>query len=153
MANLHAAPSEIEAHRISAQLWDLWAVAPNEPAQELLDQGISKRAVNDVLGALADFNALVSYCPHYAEGYNQRAFAHFLQGDTLAALDDLSRAIELSPRHVGAIVGRAMLYLHLQEFDSARNDLQRAVTLNPWLRERALMEPGGVLASESRETL
>jgi Flp pilus assembly protein TadD len=60
-------------------------------------------------------------------------------------LTDLDRAIELSPNHVAALSGRALSLLGLKRLDEARDALNTALELNPWLSERALLEPGGLL--------
>lgn len=126
------------AQLISNDLWQYWADAPDEVAQEILDRGMRKRAAWDLLGAVEDFDRLVAYCPDYAEGYNQRAFANFLRQDFVAALPDLERAIELSPRHIGALSGRAITLIGLGKEDEAQAALAAALALNPWLPERSL---------------
>ena len=52
-------------------------------AQELLDEGhATTRRSYDFLGARDTcWTELVEYCPEYAEGYNQRAFASYLRQD------------------------------------------------------------------------
>ncbi len=139
------ASSEREARGISGRMWQLWTDAPDARSQTLLDRGMSLRESWDLTGALAEFDALVAYCPDYAEGYNQRAFVNYLQQDYGAALIDLDRAIELSPNHVAALSGRALSLLGLKRLDEARTALNHALELNPWLSERALLAPGGLL--------
>lgn len=142
---IQAAGSESQARRISNRMWALWAAAPNQQAQAILDRGMTRARGFDHVGALSDFDALVDYCPTYAEGYNQRAFVNFLRQDYAAALVDLDRTIDLSPRHIGALSGRALTLLGLQRRDEARTALQWALSLNPWLTERGLAAPGGPL--------
>jgi tetratricopeptide (TPR) repeat protein len=145
-AQIQSAPDQGTAKAISDQMWGLWADAPDEPAQELLDTGMAQRSRHDYLGALSSFDKLVAYCPRYAEGYNQRAFVNFLRQDFAAAVQDLDRAIALSPNHIAALSGRALTLLALGRIDAARADLERAMQLNPWLPERGLAGPGGPLA-------
>lgn len=140
------AEDEATALQISNQMWTFWADAPNEQAQAVLDRGMSRRSGYDFAGALEDFDTLTDYCPTYAEGYNQRAFVHFLRQDFAAALTDLDRALELSPRHVAAMSGRALSLFGLSRTDEARAALEAALALNPWLPERGLAAPGGPLA-------
>jgi len=140
------AEDETTARQISNQMWELWADAPNEQAQAVLDRGMSRRSGYDFAGALEDFDTLTDYCPTYAEGYNQRAFVHFLRQDFAAALTDLDRALELSPQHVAAMSGRALSLFGLSRTDEARAALEAALALNPWLPERGLAAPGGPLA-------
>jgi tetratricopeptide (TPR) repeat protein len=132
-------------------MWELWADAPDEVAQEMLDSGMRKRANFDLLGAIADFDRLVSYCPDYAEGYNQRAFALFIARDYARALPDLERAVGLSPDHTGARSGLALTLMQLGRLDEARAALRQALDRNPWLTERHLMEGDGPLAEPGED--
>ncbi|MCR9125236.1 MAG: tetratricopeptide repeat protein [Rhodobacteraceae bacterium] len=146
MAQARSLPSEMGAADLSRQMWELWADAPDEQAQAILDRGMRKRSSYDLLGAIADFDRLVEYCPDYAEGYNQRAFALFLGQDYPAALTDLNQALARSPDHVAALSGRALTLMALGRIDEARADMTRALALNPWIPERGLAAPGGPLA-------
>ena len=141
---LQASRGAGEARLLSDELWTLWTDAPDSMAQELLDAGMSKRSGFDFLGARDTLDELVEYCPEYAEGYNQRAFASYLRQDFAAALVDLDRAIELSPNHIAAISGRGLTLMGLGRHDEAQEALKAAVALNPWLSERSLIsEPVG----------
>ncbi|NIZ60017.1 hypothetical protein DL239_03395 [Sedimentitalea sp. CY04] len=140
------AEDEATALQIFNQLWTFWADAPNEQAQAVLNRGMSRRSDLNLTGAIEDFDTLTEYCPTYAEGYNQRAFVHFLRQDFDAALTDLDRALELSPRHVAAMSGRALSLFGLSHIEEARSALMDALELNPWLPERGLAAPGGPLA-------
>ena len=145
ISQIQQAENERAAQILSSQLWEFWADAPDDSAQAVLDRGMTRRSQWDLLGAIEDFDKLVEYCPSYAEGYNQRAFANFLRQDYQAALPDLNRAIELSPNHVAAISGKALTLMGLERLDEARQTLQQALELNPWLSERHLMGLGGPL--------
>ncbi|SLN55413.1 lipoprotein NlpI [Falsiruegeria litorea R37] len=136
---------------MSNKMWTYWADAPNEQAQSILDRGMAKRAAWDLLGAREDFDALIAYCPKYAEGYNQRAFVHFLSQNFQAALLDLDQALALSPDHVAALSGRALSLLGLNRIDEARETLQSALEMNPWLPERGMLDAGGALAPKGQD--
>lgn len=151
LSDVRAAQSEAEAREISGRMWEYWTDAPDEIAQEMLDQGMSRRGSYDFLGALNDLDRLVAYCPDYAEGYNQRAFVNYLRQDFAPALRDLDRAIELSPNHIAALSGRALTLLGLERTEEARAALAHALDLNPWLPERGLAAPGGPLAPVDKD--
>lgn len=153
IGRLQHAEDEATALQFFHQMWDFWADAPNEQAQAVLDRGMSRRSVYDFTGALEDFDTLTTYCPTYAEGYNQRAFVHFMRQDFTAALVDLDRALELSPRHVAALSGRALSLFGLSRTEEARIALEAALELNPWLPERSLAAPGGPLAADTPEEI
>ena len=136
MEQVARAPNEGQAQELNNKLWAIWTTAPDKIAQEMLDRGMQKRRVFDFLGATKDFDALIAYCPHYAEGYNQRAFIHFLREDYGDALADLRRALEITPDHIGAASGVALSLLNMGREREGQLALRHALTLNPWLPER-----------------
>ncbi|SDE42546.1 tetratricopeptide repeat protein [Limimaricola pyoseonensis] len=139
LGHLAAAPDPVMANRFSEQLWQLWTTAPDARAQDLLDRGMARRLSGDLDGAAALFDRLVEYCPDYAEGWNQRAFARFLQRDFAASLADLDAALARTPDHVGALSGRALALIGLGRDAEAQAALREALDRNPWLPERALL--------------
>jgi tetratricopeptide (TPR) repeat protein len=138
ISQVQATDNQMTAQELFNDMWAFWADAPDETAQGILNRGLQKRSSWDLLGAREDFDRLVSYCPDYAEGYNQRAFVNFLRQDFEAALPDLNRAIELSPRHVAALSGKALTLIGLGREAEAQDALAAALELNPWLPERSL---------------
>jgi tetratricopeptide (TPR) repeat protein len=133
--------NEMVARDYTNELWGVWATAPDETAQEILNRGMNRRASFDLTGALEDFDTLIEYCPNYAEGYNQRAFVRFIQQDFEAALPDLNKAVELTPDHIGAVVGQALALMELGHIREGQIALRRALLLNPWLPERNRILP------------
>lgn len=147
----NAAPDERDGQAVSAKMWQLWLRAPDATAQEVLDRGMRQRSGFDFAGAYESFDALVDYCPDYAEGYNQRAFVSFLREDYETALIDLEQALHLSPDHVGAQSGRALTLMNLGRRDEAREQLEQALENNPWLSERHLLADGAPLGLQGQE--
>ena len=136
----HLLTNERDARVISGKLWALWATAPDEPSQELLDRGMRARESFNFVDAFEAFNRLVEYCPDYAEGYNQRAFVSFLREDYAKALVDLDLALERHPEHVAALSGKALTLMGLGRQEEAQVVLREAVKLNPWIPERGLLQ-------------
>ena len=144
LSELGNAQNEATGRALSNRLWELWTDAPDATAQQMLDDGMSRRSVYDFLGARTVFSRLIEYCPDYAEGYNQRAFASFLSEDYEGALADLDRTLAIIPNHVGALSGKALTLIALGRNEEGQAVLRAAVALNPWLQERALLqEPQG----------
>ena len=141
LSELGNAQNEAAGRELSNSLWELWTDAPDAIAQEMLDDGMSRRSVYDFLGAREVFSRLIDYCPDYAEGYNQRAFTSFLSGDYAGALADLDRTLAIIPNHVGALSGKALTLIALGRNEEGQAALRAAVALNPWLQERALLDP------------
>ncbi len=144
IADLKVSRGTGEARQLSDQLWALWTDAPDARAQRLLDLGMQQMAGGLLARSQETLGQLVDYCPDYAEGYNQRAFAAYLQQDFAAALVDLDRTLAITPNHVAAMAGRGLTLMGLGRAEEAQVQLKAAVALNPWLSERALItdDPG-----------
>ncbi len=136
VAQIQRAPDETAARVLSIQFWEIWMFAPDDKAQVLLDQGMERFRVYDFDRAIAAFDTLIEYCPQYAEGYNQRAFANFLQQDYALALEDLELALERNPNHIAAMSGKALTLMELGRHEAGQAVLREALKLNPWLVER-----------------
>lgn len=140
-AELLAANNEMSARIIGGRLWAMWSTAPNEAAQTLLDRGLSRLRAYDFETAEGIFDELVTYCPNYAEGYNQRAYAKFLRQNYGASLDDLAETLMREPKHFGALAGRALVLMNMGRTKLGQKALKEALKVNPWLSERSLLVP------------
>lgn len=151
VAKANAAETVTEGRRVSNEMWHVWLRAPDEVAQEALDAGMARREVYDFAGAIKHFDVLAEYCPTYAEGFNQRAFVHFLSQDYDKALVDLDIALSLQPLHVAAQSGRALTLMNMGRIAEARTQMMIAVENNPWLSEAALLAEGAPLGPAGEE--
>ena len=140
-----------EGRRVSNEMWEVWLRAPDEVAQNALDEGLRMRSSYDFAGAIKEFDRLATYCPTYAEGFNQRAYIHFLREDYAAALPDLDEALRLNPYHVAAQSGRALTLMNLGRIAEAREQMLAAVENNPWLSEAALLAEGAPLGPKGKD--
>lgn len=145
IAELGVARTSGEAAVLTQGLWRLWTDAPDATAKAMLDEGMALLSGGRPAIAVQRLDALVDYCPDYAEGYNQRAFAYYIQLDFDAALVDLDAALAINPQHVAALSGKALTLMGLGRDAEAQEVLRAALALNPWLEERALLvTPPGV---------
>ena len=151
IAKAQGAENFMDGRRVAGQMWEVLLRAPDEAAQAVLDAGLARRDSYDFAGALKEFDRLAEYCPTYAEGYNQRAYIHFLQGNFEPALADLDIALRLQPLHVGAQSGRALTLMNLGRIPEAREQMLAAVENNPWLSEAALLAEGAPLGPVGKE--
>lgn len=148
LTEVRDAPDERTARLLTNRLWELWSLAPDTRAQELLDEGMERRAAYDFDGAVTAFDALIEYCPHYAEGYNQRAFVNFIRQDYGAAVVDLDRALDRRPNHFAALAGKGLAFMGMGQMGKAREHLLQALDMNPWLPERFMVPPEAALPGE-----
>jgi len=133
------APDQGRAQELAGEMWEIWLDAPDALAQGMLDEGLANQRYGDYAASRAVLSELIAYCPDYAEGYNQRAYAAFLAFDFEAALVDLDAAIALQPLHLGALTGKARTLIEMGRDEEAQEVLRTALAINPWLGERALL--------------
>jgi tetratricopeptide (TPR) repeat protein len=138
---LLAAPDEQRGNAQARVIWDIWHIAPDPKSQNLLNLGKRKLRAAEYAGAQETLTDLIEYCPEYAEGWNQRAFAKFLAGDLDGSLEDLERTLQLEPRHFAALAGKGLTLLRQGRTLLAHQAIRQAVALHPWLSERHLLPP------------
>lgn len=132
-AALAAAPDARRGAEATAAVWRFWFTAPDAVAQSLLSRGGERMRSGDFAAAEALFAELVAWCPGYAEGWNQRAFARYLRGDDAGSLADIAEVLAREPRHFGALAGKAAILHRLGRRDEAARVFAEARAINPWL--------------------
>ena len=136
---LAAAATEEEGRHAEDAVWEMWIDHPDAEIRDAIALGMRQRESYDWDAALKTFSGVIERDPDYAEGWNQRAFIHFLKGDYDASLADLDKTLELEPRHFGALAGMALIYLSTNRFDEGQKILRQAVALHPFLKERSML--------------
>lgn len=140
MSALASASTKAEADRLSSEIWQIWLTAPDETAQEVLDNAMRRRQAYDFLGAIEHLNRLVTAYPDYAEGWNQRATMYFLRGDFEASLADVDEVLAREPRHFGALSGKAVILFQQGKIPLAQIAVREALKYHPFLNERAILD-------------
>lgn len=124
------------------KLWKLWTTAPDQKAQFMLDDGMSRRAMFALVDAEIILDALIEYCPNFPEGWNQRAFVRYLRDDFEGSLKDIERTLALEPDHFGALSGKALALMGLGRVALAKLAVVRAIEVHPWLNGHGLLREG-----------
>jgi tetratricopeptide (TPR) repeat protein len=136
---LKQSKTESAARAIENRIWQNWVIGPNTEATNLLAKAMERRRAYDFAGSLEILNKVIEKTPDWAEGWNQRAFVHFLREEFDKSLEDADRAIELEPNHFGALAGKAQILMSQGRTELGQKALRRAIKLHPFLKERALL--------------
>ena len=131
-------PAQADAAR--NQIWLYWLRTPDAASASAMNRAFAARRVADYDKAMAELDGVVTAHPAYAEGWNQRAFIHFLREDFEASLADCEKAIALEPRHFGCLTGMGLALMRQGRMMAARRALEKAVKLDPFLNERGLLK-------------
>jgi tetratricopeptide (TPR) repeat protein len=113
-------------------LWSIWFRADTPENNATLEQvqALIRRSKPEEAVVLA--TALIARAPDFAEAYNQRAIAHFLQGHFAESVEDCQRVLERNPYHIGALSGLGQCQLRLDRRKDALQTFRRALRLQPF---------------------
>lgn len=143
-AALKNAPTEAAGRAAENAVWEYWmASGPTQGIRLDLAEAMRARDGYDFDAALEILNGVVTDAPDYSEGWNQRAFVHFLRGSLEASLRDIDRTLELEPKHFAALSGKAIVLMQQGRMELGQEALREAVEIHPWLRERSMLIPKG----------
>jgi tetratricopeptide (TPR) repeat protein len=115
-------------------LWSIWLRGSDDPqANHQVARGSQALDRREFDHALRHFNRAIDLDPAFAEAYNQRAIAHYLQEHYRSSIDDCHRAIEHMPSHFGAWAGLGHCHAHLGDLRDALESYEQALEINPHL--------------------
>ncbi|WP_172506476.1 tetratricopeptide repeat protein, partial [Enterococcus faecalis] len=83
--------------------------------------------------AIELLDRVITLEPDWAEGWNQRANALFLQGDPIRSLLDIAETLKREPRHYGAMMGLGTILRQQGDDKRAMVAYRRALEVYPQL--------------------
>ena len=92
-------------------------------------RGFARAMMNDLSGAIADFDRAVEISPRHADAYNARGNVHAMAGHLVASLRDFNLAIRIDRNFADAYYNRALSRHGLGDSYGAKSDLSRAAQL------------------------
>ncbi len=115
-------------------LWSIWFRCGKTPdANRELCHGTQALNHRDFDRAIAHFTKAIEIDPSFAEAYNQRAIAHYLEEHYEASIEDCRRTVERMPCHFGAWSGMGHCYAHKGSLAEAVECYEHALDVNPHL--------------------
>jgi tetratricopeptide (TPR) repeat protein len=112
-------------------VWSIWFRLGPPPANCEVHRGVQAMERREFDKAIEHFTRAIELAPDFAEAWNQRATARYLQEQFEKSLDDAKRAVEIDPSHFGAWSGVGHCYAHLGRFREAIDAYRRALAINP----------------------
>jgi tetratricopeptide (TPR) repeat protein len=114
-------------------LWSIWFRMGSAAANHELARGAQALGRREFDCAIAHFTRAAEASPDFAESYNQRAIARYLQEQWEPSIEDCRRAAELMPFHFGALAGMGHCYAHQGRLRRAIKSYEKALAVNPHL--------------------
>jgi tetratricopeptide (TPR) repeat protein len=112
-------------------LWSIWFRIGSAAANEYLGKGARLLSCKKVSAAIDCFDKAIIADADFAEAYNQRSIARYLQEQFEASISDGRKVVRLMPCHFGAWAGMGHCFLHLCQLDHALKAYERALAINP----------------------
>ena len=91
------------ARAAEAQIWQIWIESGDSGVDALMVEGVTAMSNARLEDAITIFGEITERAPGFAEGWNKRATAYFLNEDYVASVRDIQTTLALEPRHFGAI--------------------------------------------------
>lgn len=135
LSNLYAylatAETEADSKPIAAAIEKLWLYNGSDTIGVLMDRAAQRIAAKDYDSALKFMDAVVDLAPDYAEGWNRRAYVHYLNNDIERMVGDLRRCLALEPNHFRALEGLAQVMRETGQKKAALKAYEKLLEINP----------------------
>ena len=112
-------------------IWAIWFRLSTVDANHELCRGTKLLNLGDCDQAIRHFTRAIELDPTFAEAYNQRAIAKYLQERYDESLEDCGRTVEQMPCHFGAWAGMGHCHAHSGRLAEAIECYEKALSINP----------------------
>lgn len=130
---LAAAKTAEEAKGIANLIQRRWARSGSDTADLLMTRAQDALKARELPLAIELLDRVISLEPDWAEGWNQRANALFLQGDPIRSMLDIAETLKREPRHYGAMTGLGTILRQQGDDKRAMVAYRRALAVYPQL--------------------
>ena len=132
-AQLHKSDDAKTAKIIEKAIWGLWSRSDSPTANALMQQASRALAAANFAVSIKLLDTAIELKPDFAEAWNKRATAFYLDRQFDKSLADIERVLELEPRHFGALSGLGLIHRELGDEAAALKAFRRALVIHPHL--------------------
>ena len=133
-ARLAAAKDGDETAGIITLLLRAYAESGSDTADLLLRRARQAIGAEEYPDALKILDATIALQPDWAEGWNARATARYLDDDYDGSMADIAQTLKREPRHLGALMGMAAILEARGKTEDALKVYERALAIAPHWR-------------------
>lgn len=128
---LAVAKSVEEARQVERRIWYTWLDAGDEAVNREMKDGI--RAMSNRLfeESIHHFTQVIQMAPDFAEGWNKRATAYYLNDELAKSMRDIRETLRLEPRHFGAISGMGLIFMQQGDDRGALEAFEEVIKIYP----------------------
>lgn len=122
------------AREAELRIWRIWMSSGRDDIDGIMREGIEAMQSGRFGEAIEDFDRIVEMAPDFAEGWNKRATAYYLNDELSESVHDIQRTLELEPRHFGAISGMGLIFLKRGDPLGALDAFEAVLEIHPHSR-------------------
>ena len=126
-----ARPDQQRWRRIERQILREWSRSGSAVVDYLFQRGQQALRSGEPRAAIAHFSAVIDHDPDFAEGWNARASAYYMDNRLGQSMADLEQALARNPRQFAALAGMGTILEQVGELERARQAFAAAHALNP----------------------
>ena len=123
-----------EARHAEHEIWQLWMRSGRDDIDAIMREGMEAMQSGRFPEAIDHFGRIVAMAPEFAEGWNKRATALYLNDELSESVYDIRRTLELEPRHFGAISGMGLIFLKRGDPMGALDAFEAVLEIHPYSR-------------------
>jgi len=133
-ARLAASKDADETAGIITLLLHAYSVSGSDTCDLLLHRARQAISAEEYKDALRILDATIALLPDWAEGWNARATARYLNDDYDGSMADIAQTLKREPRHLGALMGMATILEARGKTEDALKVYERALAIAPHWR-------------------
>ena len=126
-----ARPDQQRWRRIERQILREWSRSGSAVVDYLFQRGQEALRAGEPRAAIAHFSAVIDHDPDFAEGWNARASAYYMDNRLGQSMADLEQALARNPRQFAALAGMGTILEQVGELERAQAAFAAAHALNP----------------------
>jgi tetratricopeptide (TPR) repeat protein len=133
-ARLAAAKDSDETAGLIGLLMHAYAQSGSDTGDLLLQRARKAIGEEEYADALKILDATIALLPDWAEGWNARATARYLEDDYEGSMADIAQTLKREPRHIGALMGMATILEARGKREQALEVYERVQAIAPHWR-------------------
>ena len=133
-ARLAASKDADETAGIIPHLLHSYSESGSDTGDLLLRRARQAIGLENYADALKILDQTIALLPDWAEGWNARATARYLNDDYNGSMADIAQTLKREPKHLGALMGMGMILEARDKKEEALEVYQRVLTIAPHWR-------------------
>jgi tetratricopeptide (TPR) repeat protein len=133
-AQLAASKDADETEGVITRLLHSYSESGSDTADLLLRRARQAIGIQNYPDALKILDAAIAFLPDWAEGWNARATARYLDDNYNGSMADIAQTLKREPKHIGALMGMGMILEARKKREDALKVYERVLEIAPHWR-------------------